>query len=669
MDKIKHTRDNISKLLTNRPDKQSLLSRNIINTKEDIRDKALIINQNKVKLSSILSNRPNIKQMKKIGVLKAAANTLITPKIAIQQRKMKLLQHKKVLNQFLSNRINPYELLHMTESLELELMIDEEINNQPLELVLNNSLETIPSEPEESEEEEEPKPEQELVDHISLTQAIKTPTILSRKVKKRRKSSFFDGIYANQLQTQLNQHTNDKNTSFINELIRIDHVVAAYKRKIENDQGTKGGVYIWGKGYHQLGFNDIHIIVRPQLIKSLQQEIITMISCGKGHILALTLNGTIYSWGANNNGQLGLGDNISRSIPFNTKFQKSILFDQRIKYIACGINVSGCISDKGQLYTWGYARDGILGYGKIKNDYETLPIYISNNIEHESLKMLSFGTRHACILTENGLLYSWGIGITGALGHEELKNYSKPKPLIAYHNYWSYIDCGHDYTAAIGFNGSVYTWGKNDYGQLGRQGHEHIPAPVMSLWRKHIIKISCNRRHTVAITEEGAVFTTYIINSTNDDNLNDFNHNSSISFHKLLPHHVYADAISTLNDHIYAITVDGKVIIWNALNNGSLIEEKALFNDKTLSSIYAGDGFYIAIGTWHVNTANNNDLHQNLDTCHLPMPNLQERLRNKYKERRRSSILSQDSQSSRTSLITNEHSSLRLRALKEIEDE
>ena len=78
---------------------------------------------------------------------------------------------------------------------------------------------------------------------------------------------------------------------------------------------------------------------------------------------------------------------------------------------------------------------------------------------------------------------------------------------------WTQTVGGGWHTVALTKGGKVFTWGDNGWGQLGRQGdyeHRHIPTKVESLDGLVIVKIACGQYHTIAITDDGDVYTWYV---------------------------------------------------------------------------------------------------------------------------------------------------------------
>eukprot|EP01033_Poteriospumella_lacustris_P019067 gene19067-13759_t len=143
--------------------------------------------------------------------------------------------------------------------------------------------------------------------------------------------------------------------------ISIDHLCAGkYHCLATSDDGR---VFSWGHGRGgKLGHDiDEGLLPQPMLLKSLAAtEKIQRIALSDHHSMALTAQGTLYSWGSNRFGQLGHADlDTTRQLSSPRRmecFKRDVVLG-----MACGEQHCICFTDTGELYTWGGNRQGQLG--------------------------------------------------------------------------------------------------------------------------------------------------------------------------------------------------------------------------------------------------------------------------------------------------------------------
>ena len=91
---------------------------------------------------------------------------------------------------------------------------------------------------------------------------------------------------------------------------------------------------------------------------------------------------------------------------------------------------------------------------------------VGGELTDKKVKQVQCGCQHTVVVTEDGDVYAWGRGRSGALGHGDRENVSLPKKVEALKDIVK-IDCGQEYTMALDKNGKLYAFGENRYGQLG----------------------------------------------------------------------------------------------------------------------------------------------------------------------------------------------------------
>lgn len=147
----------------------------------------------------------------------------------------------------------------------------------------------------------------------------------------------------------------------------------------------------------------------PTLIEILQWTPIRQIAAGGYHSAILSSTGAIYLWGKNEFGQLGLSDEVNRTVPC---LQKS-LRNQKIVHINLGEEHSAALTQEGGLFTWGAGMYGQLGHGKNSNEILPRKVFELMGI---CLIQVSCGRCHTLAVSKIGRVYSFGLNGSGQLG-------------------------------------------------------------------------------------------------------------------------------------------------------------------------------------------------------------------------------------------------------------
>ncbi|XP_076648844.1 RCC1 and BTB domain-containing protein 1-like isoform X2 [Halictus rubicundus] len=227
-------------------------------------------------------------------------------------------------------------------------------------------------------------------------------------------------------------------------------------------------VYALGINLHNcLGTGDKQSTICPKRIDALCGKNIKTFAYGRGHVLALTENGKVYSWGSNNYYQLGHCDSLVPEIVVIPENKTNFVVD-----IACGNDHSMVLTSNGMVYAWGMCVDGQTGSGSLcaSQSYLATP----NEVKLDSTFPMRFlniscGARHSVAVTCNGQVYSWGSNSHGQLGLSSDSKVSK-KALEVKHLTGIIIEkvvCGCTHTLALSNEGILYSWGDNTFGQLG----------------------------------------------------------------------------------------------------------------------------------------------------------------------------------------------------------
>lgn len=152
------------------------------------------------------------------------------------------------------------------------------------------------------------------------------------------------------------------------------------------------------------------------------------IACGDSFSLTLTESGRIYSWGIGQNGCLGLGDTTlstfkPKRVHFNPSRQTVVDDEDRddgrnIKFRAIAVGQSHCLalSEQGAVYSWGAGLNGRLGHGDLIGS--AFPEKIQA-LSHLVIIDIACGDAHSAVITEDGMVYTWGSSDNAKLGISE----------------------------------------------------------------------------------------------------------------------------------------------------------------------------------------------------------------------------------------------------------
>ena len=331
------------------------------------------------------------------------------------------------------------------------------------------------------------------------------------------------------------------------------------------------------------------------------------VSAGFNHALALLGDGTIWSWGYNAQGQLGLGHTMDMSRP--QKIGKSDNFVA----VSAGLYHSLALASDGTLYAWGHNGQGQLGIGTATNanaltpqgmsvsvienptvidpDPSTVPTPTEGVTELEldgGIVAISAGYYHSMVLTDQGSVYTWGDNSYGGTGLGAGAGYQARPQKAALPEAAKAIAGGYSSSAVIGVSGTVYTTGYNGYGDLGlgnltnRNTFQAVTLPGPAA------QISNDGYHMIALLENGDVYTW---------GKNDMGEvGNGASAHVSNPYNVAVpldpgDHIVSVNagyEHTSVLTAAGKLYCWGNQLNGRL--GNGVTTGYQRSPIYIRDG-------------------------------------------------------------------------------
>lgn len=237
---------------------------------------------------------------------------------------------------------------------------------------------------------------------------------------------------------------------------------------------SKGRVFVWGKNTLARNSQYKPIDITYLFLKSLNEgEKVIKINAGQDHSSALTSNGRVFMWGYNTHGQFGVQYPKEAVIPIDIIEQFSLYNDDEIASVELGDVHSSALSSKGRVFTWGFNYDGRLGYESDHDLYEVVDITDNFKLsEDEKVVSLNLGYTHSSALTSSGRLFMWGENEYGQVGNGLDDDIYLPTDITT--NFVLNDDekiisvkIGRMHSSALTSYGRVFTWGKNEFGQLG----------------------------------------------------------------------------------------------------------------------------------------------------------------------------------------------------------
>ena len=322
-------------------------------------------------------------------------------------------------------------------------------------------------------------------------------------------------------------------------------------QKLSYKLNTPSGVVIsFGNNSHyETGLDQTDLVTTPHIIYKLKNKIIKHIYAGWEHNIIITKKGKVFSFGHNQCFQCGypnIKGQESLKDPINiSKNNKDI----RAISASCGNEHSLILSNEHIVYSFGSSEDGILGVdlysnfnNETKNNYsdkKKLNSYKLNKIDFgeytNKIIEISSGTVHNLALTYDGKIFSWGSSQGGQLGLslQELESYPGFK-----NNYFIQspipvpiskstdinivkISCGEAHSLALTNEGKVYSWGFGSNGQLGlgfcedsfepgeglKNSMRYKPEKIESLEEEKICDIKCGKTFSIFVNNKGELFT------------------------------------------------------------------------------------------------------------------------------------------------------------------
>jgi alpha-tubulin suppressor-like RCC1 family protein len=262
-----------------------------------------------------------------------------------------------------------------------------------------------------------------------------------------------------------------------------------------------GEVWCWGKGTEgQMGNGTVLSTESPAKVLMPLNKKLETISAKFSHVCGVAADKTVWCWGENNSGQLGIDTAGAVSIPSYVDF----FYGQNITGAGAGADYSCVQQEAGLTYCMGSNINGKFGNGTEDGSYTPLLISATpfNNI--------AIGYNHTCGFDDENNPVCWGFGEFGQLGNGYLVSESLPVSVsIPVDVELQTISPGVNSTCALDITGKVWCWGENTNGELGTEDSSvlvSVPSQVLFGSEVNIVSISSGKKHVCALDDEGFVW-------------------------------------------------------------------------------------------------------------------------------------------------------------------
>jgi regulator of chromosome condensation (RCC1) repeat-containing protein/Regulator of Chromosome Condensation (RCC1) repeat protein/Calx-beta domain-containing protein len=252
-------------------------------------------------------------------------------------------------------------------------------------------------------------------------------------------------------------------------------------------------------------------VVKPVTVSGLGAGSgVVAIAAGGSFSMALKSDGTVLAWGNNTSGEIGNGSAGTTNVPTPSPVS-GLSSGSGVTAIAAGTAFGMALKSNGTVWEWGDNHSGELGIGSTTDAHTPQQVSGLSNVI-----AISAGDAFALALESDGSVWSWGNNTSGQLGNGTITDSSSPGPVTGLGSGSGVVDITTGFAHAIArtASGSLYGWGDDKTGELGDGGtankltKESLPftnAAVVSAGGAHTLALHPLTFTTTASVGDGAV--------------------------------------------------------------------------------------------------------------------------------------------------------------------
>jgi alpha-tubulin suppressor-like RCC1 family protein len=275
---------------------------------------------------------------------------------------------------------------------------------------------------------------------------------------------------------------------------------------------------VWAWGYNsagRLGDGTTTDSLIPVQVSGLSG--VVNVTAGSDWSMALKSNGTVWAWGDNYYGQLGNGTTTSD----NTSFPVQVRNASDTGYLTDITALAGgdwyyslALESNGTVWAWGNNDYGQLGNGHQWENH-SLPVQVrdaTGTVALAGVSAISAGFGHNLALKSDGTVWAWGLDNFGQLGNNTISSEPGLLPVqvkdadgLGYLANVVAIAAGYQHNLAVKADGTVWSWGSNNYGELGDNTttEKHLPVQVKGI--SGVKAVAAGANNSIALKSDGTV--------------------------------------------------------------------------------------------------------------------------------------------------------------------
>tara|TARA_B100001094_G_scaffold242819_1_gene238879 strand:+ start:38 stop:1297 length:1260 start_codon:yes stop_codon:yes gene_type:complete len=272
---------------------------------------------------------------------------------------------------------------------------------------------------------------------------------------------------------------------------------------------------------------------------------------------AIKSDGTLWKWGSNSSGQLG------QNQPENMKYSSPVQIPGSWSHLSSSAAGSlGGVKTDGTAWVWGSNTEGRLGLNEGDNAAKSSPVQVGTDTTWSAIEI---GVFTSMGLKTDGTLWQWGRNNYGGLGQGD--NTQRSSPVQVPGTTWTTPIRSNYVSMAFKTDGTLWSWGYNGYGNLGHNDRTNRDSPVQipgTTWSNIDSKVD----HVIATKSDNTLW----VWGRNNDAAHGLNQPSNVHYSSptQIPGTTWSDGINTAGAHATAIKTDGTAWAWGMNNTGKL---------------------------------------------------------------------------------------------------